>query len=415
MSRRFNARSVKRVFGIVLLLPFITLAQPDPNPISPAQRKQQRKAEARQKAGPKTKREEPAEAGATSTSRLALPFKRAWQYLTNDTSTLAPSMDDARIYLALAGGRVVCLDRETGSLRWTSDPGGTISSPVAVGENSVFIATLKIADDGSEAGGSLRAVDKATGLTVWVKDYARPFASPLELAADRIYAGSADGSFYALGATNGDEIWKVETQDVVRCRALVTDRAIYFGGDDGAMRAVQPDRGQLIWKYQASGKIVGQPAIDEHGVYFGAGDGYAYSVDVATGKAAWRSRTGAAIEASPVVVGERVLVASFDNFVYALSRSTGDRIWKRRLENRISAAPIVQGDASLVAPLRGDYVAVLLNSDGRRVNLFRLEKDAEVVADPIFTDDTLVVVTNNGIVVAKATRSEDGTAKPARQ
>src|SRR6185295_1102443 len=100
---------------------------------------------------------------------------------------------------------------------------------------------------------------------------------------------------------------------------------------------------------------------------------------------------GAAIEASPVLAGDRVLVASFDNFVYALSRSKGDRIWKRRLENRITSAPIVDGDASLVAPLRGDYVAVFLNSDGRRVNLFRLDKDFEIVADPNFSGDMLVL------------------------
>lgn len=394
-----------RFLAIIFLLPCVTLAQSNPKPDGPPQTKQQRKAEAKQNAG--REQELVSEGGATSTSRLALPFKRAWQYLTNETTTLAPSIDDARIYLALAGGRVVCLDRETGSLRWTSDPGGIISAPAAAGENSVYIATLKIADDGSEAGGSLRAVDKATGLTVWVKDYARPFASPLELAANRIYAGSADGSFYALAASNGDVIWKVETQDVVRGRALVTDRAIYFGGDDGALRAVEPDRGQIIWKYQAAGKVIGRPAIDDRAVYFGGGDGYVYSVDGLTGKLRWRSRTGAAIEASPVLVGERVLVASFDNFVYALSRSTGDRIWKRRLENRITSSLIVEGDASLVAPLRGDYVAVLLNSDGRRVNLYRLEKDSEIVADPVFSGDTLVLVTSNGLVVAKATRSSD--------
>jgi outer membrane protein assembly factor BamB len=405
MSRRFNDRSTRRFLAIIFLLPCVTLAQSNPKPESPPQTKQQRKDEAKQKVGRGAEQEPLSEAGATSTSRLALPFKRAWQYLTNETSTLAPSIDDARIYLALAGGRVVCLDRETGSLRWTSDPGGMISAPVAVGENSVYIATLKIADDGSEAGGSLRAVDKATGLTVWVKDYARPFTSPLELAANRVYAGSADGSFYALDARNGDVVWKVETQDLVRGRALVTDRAIYFGGDDGALRAVEPDHGQIIWKYQAAGKVIGRPAIDERAVYFGAGDGYVYSVDSLTGKLRWRSRTGAAIEASPVLVGERVLVASFDNFVYALSRSNGDRIWKRRLENRITSALIVEGDASLVAPLRGDYVAVLLNSDGRRVNLYRLEKDSEIVADPVFSGDTLVIVTSNGLVVAKATRS----------
>src|SRR5215471_18037090 len=120
------------------------------------QTKQERKADAKQKT---TAEQEPlpAEGGATSTSHLALPFKRLWKYLTDETSTLAPSIDSERIYLPLAGGKVICLDRETGSLRWTSDPGGIITSPVAVGEHSVFIATKKIADDGSEAGGSLRA------------------------------------------------------------------------------------------------------------------------------------------------------------------------------------------------------------------------------------------------------------------
>jgi outer membrane protein assembly factor BamB len=143
MSKRFNARSAIRVFAVVFLLSSGSLAQSDAKPASPAQTKQQRKADAKSKAGQRTEQETPAEAGATSTSRLALPFKRAWQYLTNETSTLAPSIDDSRIYLALAGGRVVCLDRETGSLRWTSDPGGVITAPVAVGENSVYIASSK--------------------------------------------------------------------------------------------------------------------------------------------------------------------------------------------------------------------------------------------------------------------------------
>jgi outer membrane protein assembly factor BamB len=415
MSRRSNDRSFVRTLEIILLIPLITLAGSNPKPESPAQTKQQRKAEARKKAGAGDRQEALAEPGATSTSRLALPFKRAWQYLTDETSTLAPSIDDSRIYLALAGGRVVCLDRETGALHWSSDPGGIIGAPVAVGDKWVFIATRKIADDGSEAGGSLRAVDKATGLTSWVKDYQRPLVSPLEVTTTRIYAGSADGSFYALDAANGDVIWKVETQDIVHGRALVTDHAIYFGSDDGALRAVEPARGEIIWKYQAAGKVIGRPAIDERSVYFGGGDGYLYSIDVITGRLRWRSRTGAAIEGAPVLVGERVLVPSFDNFVYALSRSTGDRIWKRRLENRIASALIVEGDACLVAPLRGDYVAVLLNSDGRRVNLYKLEKDFEIVAAPVYSGDMLVLATSNGLVVAKATGSGDLPASPVKK
>jgi outer membrane protein assembly factor BamB len=391
-----------RTLALALLFPIVVSAQTSPKQSSSTKTKAQTKAEAQSKQA--AAQELIAEAGATSTSRLALPFKRAWHYLSDSASSVPPSIDEARIYLPLAGGRVLCLDRETGALLWTGEPGGIISAPVAVAEYSVYISTSKFADDGSEMGGSLRAIDKATGLTLWVNDYARPLASTLEQDSSRIYAGSADGSFYALEAKNGEVVWKVETQDIVRGCALVTDRAIYFGSDDGGLRAVEPEHGRVMWKYQTSGKVVGRPALDEHAVYFGSADGYVYSVDSLTGKLRWRSRTGAAVEASPVIAGDRLLVASFDNFVYALARATGDRIWKRRLENRIVSAPIVEGDASLVAPLRGDYVAVFLNADGRRVNFYQLDKDFEIVADPIFTGGTLVLPTSKGLVVATATR-----------
>jgi len=405
MRRKFNDRSKLKALAIILLLSFLASAQSNPKSGSAPQTKQERKAQAKlDRAGRDEQPVAVAEAGATSTSRLALPFKRAWLYLTDEASTVPPASDASRIYLPLTGGRIVCLDREAGSLLWSSEPGGIIVSSIAVGTNSIFLATRKVTDDGTEEGGTLRALDKATGLTLWLKDYERPFTSPLDLAGDRIYAGSADGSLYALDSNNGGVIWTVETQGVVEGRALVTDNAIYFGSDDGALRAIERASGKVIWKHQASGKIVGRPASDEHAVYFGGGDGYVYSVDIATGKLRWRARTGAAIEASPVLTGDRVLVASFDNFVYALSRATGGRIWKRRLENRITSAPLIEGDASLVAPLRGDYVAVFLNSDGRRVNLYQLDKEFEIVADPIFSNETLVLATNKGLVVATATR-----------
>ena len=401
-----------RTLAFALLLSVAVPAQTSSKPAGSTQTRQQRKADAQSK---RAAQELTPEAGATSTSLLALPFKRAWHYLTDNASTIPPSVDYTRIYLPLAGGRVLCLDRETGALLWTGEPGGIISAPVAVAESSVYIATNKFADDGSEVGGSLRAIDKATGLTVWVKDYARPLSSPLAQGAGRIYAGSTDGSLYSLEAKNGEVVWKVETQDVVRGRALLTERAIYFGSDDGALRAVDLERGQLIWKFQTSAKIIAQPTVDEHAVYFGSADGYVYSVDSLTGKLRWRSRTGAAVEAAPVIAGDRVLVASFDNFVYALARSTGDRLWKRRLENRISAAPIVEGDASLVAPLHGDYVAVFLNADGRRVNFYQLDKDFEIVADPIFTGGTLVLPTSKGLVVATASRSKDNQTRAIKK
>jgi len=343
-----------------------------------------------------------AEGGATTASKLGLPFKRLWGYLTEKASTLPPTLDQERIYLPLNDGRVICLDRQSGSLLWSAEPGGTLDAPVAVGEKAVYIVSERMKTSDAGSGGSLRALDPATGVTLWVRDYERPFTSPIATLGDRLYAGGADGSLYSLSAAGGDVIWKAATQNEVRGLALITDDAIYFGSNDGALYSVAPASGKETWRYQTQGAVIGRPVADDRAVYFGSRDGYVYAVNTANGKLRWRSPTSAAVETSPVITGDRLLVASLDDFVYALSKSRGDRIWKRRMDSRIAATPIIEGDANMVAPLRGNHVAVFLNADGRRVNLYQLEKGFEIVAGPIFSDGLLFIATDQGLVVAKS-------------
>jgi outer membrane protein assembly factor BamB len=355
-----------------------------------------------------------ADPGAVSTSPLALPFKRAWQYLTDSAAPLGPTVDGSRILLPLAGGQVVCLDWETGSLIWSSESGGTITSPIALTPSGALIASGKLGADGSDAGASLRSVDRATGLTIWARDYPRAFTAPLEVGENRIFAGSGDGALYALSADDGRVLWKVDTQDRIRGQALVAGGVVYFGGDDGLFRAIDAGAGSPIWTIKTPAAIACRPAVDDRHVYFGSGEGFMYCVNRATGVIKWRSRTGAAIEAAPVLIGDRLLAASFDNFIYCLSRSNGDRIWKRRLENRIVAAPLVEGDANLVAPFRGNYVASFLNADGRRLNIFQLDPDYEIVAEPVFSRGRLILTTDKGLVAAAPIKPEETTPATAR-
>ena len=344
-----------------------------------------------------------AEPGATSKSPLALPFKRSWEYLTSRMILIAPTVDGDRIYQPLQEGRVVCLDRQSGSLLWSIDSGGLISAPIAPARsdrgNVIFVVSEKLAQDGGSSG-LVRALDPATGVALWAHDYPRPFTSSIALGRGRIYLGSADGSLYAVSTTDGAIAWKVPTQGVVNAGALVTDKAIYFGSDDGALRALNPVNGQELWKYQTTGRIICLPATDDKHIYFGSADGCVYSLDPLDGRLKWKSRTGAAVDASPVIAGDRLIVGSLDNFIYAISLSTGDRLWKRRLDNRIVFPVIVEGDAVMVAPLRGDHVPIFLMSDGRRVSYYSLTRGSEIVASPSFTDGFLLVPTDKGLIAA---------------
>src|SRR5262249_2943278 len=132
--------------------------------------------------------QERAELGATSTSVLALPFKRLWQHLTDSASMIPPTIDRGRILLPLSGGSVICLDLRSGSVLWSSEPGGSITAPILLlDENRALVITRKLSADGSDAGASLRAIDSSTGLTLWAHDYARAFSSWATCAGGRIY------------------------------------------------------------------------------------------------------------------------------------------------------------------------------------------------------------------------------------
>src|SRR5215831_54114 len=78
-----------------------------------------------------------AEGGAVTASKLGMPFKRLWQYLTEFATTLSPTLDQDRIYIPLRDGRVTSLERETGSLLWSTEPGGSLEGPVALGEKTL--------------------------------------------------------------------------------------------------------------------------------------------------------------------------------------------------------------------------------------------------------------------------------------
>jgi outer membrane protein assembly factor BamB len=333
-----------------------------------------------------------------------MPFKRSWEYLTDSMILLPPTVNGDKIYQPLQEGRVVCLDRRSGSLLWSTDSGGRVTAPVAVsrsdGPRVVLVASEMLVRDGTSSSGLLRSLDSTTGVALWVRDYPRPFKSPIVTGPGRIYIGSADGALYALSSVDGKVLWKLQTQGEVTASALVTAEAIYFGSDDGALRAVNPQNGAQVWKYQTTGRIVCLPVIDDKHIYFGSGDGCIYSLDLLDGRLRWKSRTGAAVEASPVLAGDKLVVGSMDNFLYVISRSSGDRLWKRRLENRIVFPVIVEGDALMVAPFRGDHVPIFLMSDGRRVNYYRLNRGYEIVASPSFFDGTLVVPTDKGLIAA---------------
>ena len=65
----------------------------------------------------------------------------------------------------------------------------------------------------------------------------------IALAQDRVFAGSTDGSVYALGARSGARLWAFRTGGPVESRIATAGGAVYAGSNDNSLYALRASDG----------------------------------------------------------------------------------------------------------------------------------------------------------------------------
>ncbi|MEW6734823.1 MAG: PQQ-binding-like beta-propeller repeat protein [Acidobacteriota bacterium] len=331
---------------------------------------------------------------------LPAAFAPSWQFASESTMRLPALAEDDAVYLPLSDGRVVALDAENGELRWETQPGGVIVTPLASLTKTILIASRQGTIDSTEGGGLLRAVNKQSGVTLWSKEFLKPFSTPLVIDQQIIYAASQDQNFYALNVETGTPIWSAPLGSLAYARPTILDQDLFIGTEAGLLFTLSRTDGKVRWQFQADGALRGAATANSEYVYVGDSLGHVYCLERNSGKLRWRVRTGAAIESAPTIADKLLLVASFDNFVYALNANSGDRVWKSRLPGRLSFDPLLQGQHTIIAPLRGRRL-FLLSLTGRVLGQFQINT-GEIIAPPALEQTRLFIVTDEGLVAAHA-------------
>ena len=116
--------------------------------------------------------------------------------------------------------------------------------------------------------------------------------------------------------------WTYTTGSYVDTRPAVAGGTVYAGSDDGTVYALDTATGGLRWAYTA-GDSVSDPAVAGGTVYVGSLDFKVYALDAATGALRWAYTTGSYVLSSPAVAGGTVYVGSDYGKVYALDAATG--------------------------------------------------------------------------------------------
>ena len=151
-----------------------------------------------------------------------------WSYLTGHEIHTSPAIDSNGTIVVSSYDDKVYAINPNGTLKWSQGPGGGDCSPTIGPDGSVYIGR----------GYNITAFTPA-GVLAWSFPTGdRVLSSPAITADGKLYFGSFDGKFYALG-TNGAKLWESPAGSPIGASspAIGPDGTIYVGTSGGSLIA----------------------------------------------------------------------------------------------------------------------------------------------------------------------------------
>lgn len=237
-----------------------------------------------------------------------------------------PVVAGDRVCVLGVAGRLSCLDRHTGTLRWSEDftdrfdrahPDFGASMSPAVVDGRV------IAHVGGIERGVLAAFDLGTGDEIWswsgdAPAYASPVVATLE--DTRQIVTQSRSHVVSLDAATGAELWRMDfttAYDQNSVTPLVLGDVVILSGLENAVFALGPERdprGHWLlrkrWSNDAVPMYMSSPVVHE-GLLLGLTDrrkGQIFGLDAASGELLWSTEGREGDNAALVLAGNRLLV-----------------------------------------------------------------------------------------------------------
>ena len=275
----------------------------------------------------------------------------------------APAIGDDALYCHTSDGFIVSVRRDTGVLVWKLAVGSNGSGAIAVSPDGVLfgvdtqlwkvtIPTGQIlwqvpasdqviyrpaVRDGTvyfcDVFG-LYAVRSSDGGKLWSYTPATYPKHPVLandlvlIASPTALGGASPGLLIAVGANDGKERWRVQTDSLVPTAPVVDSGMVYAGSGAGTVYAIDL---HLAWSFPTKQPLLASAAFSDGAIYFGGIDAHLYRIDPQAGAELWSYATRAPINTEPLVDPATVYLAGGDHFLYALDRTSGHLRWKTDL------------------------------------------------------------------------------------
>jgi outer membrane protein assembly factor BamB len=191
----------------------------------------------------------PGHVSSDSSNKPIIFTDEAWSFNAKAPVRSTAVASATTVFFGSSDGKLYALDKSTGGTKWIFNSGSSVESSPALDKGNVFFANNKQ---------TLFALNAATGKPVWKYDFGENknyewafdyyYSSPT-VVNNFIVIGSKDGSVYKFNETNGQVVWKFQTESMVRSTPAVDNNTVFFGSVDGVLYAIDFTTGKEKWEF----------------------------------------------------------------------------------------------------------------------------------------------------------------------
>lgn len=220
------------------------------------------------------------------------------------------------VYAATVGGRLIALDAERGTPRWSCAVSARVYAAV------VATAAMVVTAETGEGLGRIAARRPWDGGIVRVWELPGGADSSPAVAEGLVLAHAGDGSLLALDPAAVAPRWRAVTGGPCDAAPVVAEGRIYSASESGEVRAFALETGEMLGEpFVAGARIGATPGYREGRLWFGADDGALYSLNREL-RLVSRMMVGPQLRSGVVLLDDAVVFGADDG---ALRVSDGER------------------------------------------------------------------------------------------
>lgn len=327
----------------------------------------------------------------------------------------------------VAGGMVFAMDAEsnvsafdlkTGSRLWKVDlevkdaDNGSYGGGLAYDHGGLFVTT---------SFSEIASLDPKSGKVKWRKPLPAPVRGAPTARAGRLIVITILNSTVALAEDDGRLLWthsgiEEETLLMGGTSAAIDGNTVVAPYSSGELFALRVENGSQLWsdtlaiikrtnEVATLTDIRGLPVVDKGRVFAASNSDTLAAIDLATGRRLW-DRNVASIQ-TPWVAGDYLFVLTTTPSIACFRASTGQVVWVTPLQQWhdtedktgriVWAGPVLASDRLIITSSEGTALSV---SPYTGKILGQIDLPGSVTISPIVADKTLLIVTDDGELVA---------------